>query len=76
LTQTLIVKKRFLRQAFLWPKPDIAEFRIETARHAERNRVAFVLSIYAGMRVGEIAALAIGESIDRGQSIYPILLSD
>jgi integrase len=28
---------------------------IETTRHAERNRLAFALSIYAGLRVGEIA---------------------
>lgn len=34
---------------------------IETTRHADRNRLAFVLSIYAGMRVGEIAALTIGD---------------
>jgi integrase/recombinase XerD len=34
---------------------------IETTRHAERNRVAFVLSIYSGLRVGEIAALTIGD---------------
>jgi len=31
----------------------------ETTRHAERNRLAFILSIYAGLRVGEIAALTI-----------------
>jgi integrase/recombinase XerD len=34
---------------------------IETTRHAERNRLAFVLSLYAGLRVGEIAALTIGD---------------
>jgi integrase/recombinase XerD len=34
---------------------------IETTRHAERNKLAFVLSRYAGMRVGEIAALAIAD---------------
>ena len=35
-------------------------FRIvETTRRAARNRLAFVLSIYAGMRIGEIAALRI-----------------
>lgn len=34
---------------------------IETTRHSERNRLAFVLSIYAGLRVGEIASLLIGD---------------
>jgi len=37
-------------------------FRIvETTRHAERNRLCFVLSIYGGLRVGEIAALTVGD---------------
>jgi integrase/recombinase XerD len=37
-------------------------FRIvETTRHFDRNRLAFVLSIYAGLRVGEIAALTTGD---------------
>jgi integrase/recombinase XerD len=30
---------------------------IETTRHSDRSRLAFILLIYAGMRVGEIAAL-------------------
>ena len=34
---------------------------IETTRHAERNRLAFVLSIYGGLRVGEIAAVTVGD---------------
>jgi integrase/recombinase XerD len=34
---------------------------IATTRHAERNRVAFVLSIYAGLRIGEIAALTVSD---------------
>ena len=34
---------------------------IETTRHAERNRLCFVLSIYSGLRVGEIAALTVGD---------------
>ena len=34
---------------------------IATTRHAGRNRLAFVLSIYAGLRIGEIAALTIGD---------------
>jgi integrase/recombinase XerD len=35
---------------------------IETTRHAARNRLAFVLSIYAGLRVGEIAALTVRDA--------------
>jgi hypothetical protein len=34
---------------------------IATTRHAERNRLAFTLSLYAGLRVGEIAALTVGD---------------
>ena len=34
---------------------------IETTRHADRNRLAFVLSIYAGLRIGEIATLTIAD---------------
>jgi len=37
-------------------------FRItETTRHAARNRLVFVFSFYAGLRVGEIAALTVGD---------------
>jgi integrase/recombinase XerD len=37
-------------------------FRIvETTRHSERNRLAFTLSIYSGLRVGEICALTIAD---------------
>lgn len=38
---------------------------IETTRHADRNRLAFVLSIYAGLRVGEIAALRFCDVINQ-----------
>jgi len=34
---------------------------IETTRHAKRNRLVFVLSLFAGLRVGEIAALTVGD---------------
>lgn len=52
-----------MAQASVLTDSDIRRvFRIiETTRHAERNRLAFVLSIYAGMRVGEIAALRISD---------------
>jgi integrase/recombinase XerD len=52
-----------MAQASVLTDPDIRRvFRIiETTRHAERNRLAFVLSIYAGMRIGEIAALTISD---------------
>jgi integrase/recombinase XerD len=50
-----------MAQASVLTDADIRRiFRIiETTRHADRNRLAFVLSIYGGMRVGEIAALRI-----------------
>jgi integrase/recombinase XerD len=44
---------------------------IETTRHADRNRVAFILSIYAGMRVGEIAALIVGDVINQHGEVRP-----
>src|SRR5262249_4111240 len=44
---------------------------IETTRHAERNRLAFILSIYAGMRVGEIAALTVGDVINHCGEVRP-----
>ena len=34
---------------------------IETTRHVERNRLCFTLSIYAGLRVGEIATLTVAD---------------
>ena len=34
---------------------------IATTRHAERNQLAFALSIFAGLRVGEIAKLTVGD---------------
>jgi len=50
-------------QASILTDSDIRRvFRIiETTRHVERNRLAFVLSVYAGLRVGEIAALTVGD---------------
>ena len=42
---------------------------IETTRHADRNRLAFVLSIYAGMRVGEIAALTVGDVVNQHDEV-------
>jgi integrase/recombinase XerD len=44
---------------------------IETTRHADRNRLAFVLSIYAGMRVGEISALTVGDVINQHGEVRP-----
>jgi integrase/recombinase XerD len=56
-------KEGTVAQASVLTDTDIRRvFRIiETTRHAARNRLAFVSSIYAGMRVGEIAALVVGD---------------
>ena len=56
-----------MAQASVLTETDIRRvFRvIETTRHAERNRLAFVLSIYAGLRVGEIAALRFGDVVNQ-----------
>lgn len=37
---------------------------IDGSRHAARNRLAFMLSFYAGFRVGEIASLKFGDVFD------------
>jgi integrase/recombinase XerD len=42
---------------------------IETTRHADRNRLAFILSLYAGLRVGEIASLAIGDVLTQKDEV-------
>jgi integrase/recombinase XerD len=47
------------------PEPRLVFRIIETTRHADRNRLAFVLSIYGGMRVGEIAALRIKDAANQ-----------
>ena len=67
-----------MAQASTLTEADIRRvFRIiETTRHAERNRLAFVLSLYSGMRVGEIAAIKIGDVVTaQGEARREIKLS-
>jgi integrase/recombinase XerD len=56
-----------MAQASVLTENDIRRlFRIvETTRHSKRNRLAFVLSIYAGLRVGEITALLVGDVVNQ-----------
>ena len=60
-----------MSQASVLTDSDIRRvFRIiETTRHADRNRLAFVLSIYAGLRVGEISALTVGDVATQGGEV-------
>lgn len=49
--------------------PTDAEFKrvmavVGQTKHAERNRMAFMFSYLAGLRVGEIASLEVGDIID------------
>lgn len=37
---------------------------VDSMRHGQRNRAALMLSFFAGMRVGEIAALKVGDVLD------------
>jgi integrase/recombinase XerD len=56
-------KEQVMGQASVLNESEIRRvFRIvENTRHAERNRLCFVLSIYGGLRVGEIAALTVAD---------------
>lgn len=42
---------------------------IATRQHAERNRAMLLLTHWAGMRVGEVAALVVGDVVNRDGSI-------
>lgn len=51
-----------------------AEFKrlmavVAQGRHAARNRMAFMLSYHAGLRVGEIAALTLADVVDRDSEV-------
>src|SRR5512144_608474 len=47
---------------------------IEAGRHAPRNRVVVMLSHLAGMRVGEIAALKVGDVFDSDGKVRDLIL--
>jgi integrase/recombinase XerD len=64
---TFLQENHAMAQASVLSESDVRRvFRIiETTRYAARNRLAFVLSIYAGLRVGEIAALRVGDVVNQ-----------
>jgi integrase/recombinase XerD len=55
-----------MRQAKVLTEKEFREVLavIGTMRHAARNRAALMLSHYAGLRVGEIAALTVGDMLN------------
>jgi integrase/recombinase XerD len=52
-----------MAQAMVLTEADIKKVLsiVAVGNHAARNRMAFVLSVHAGMRVGEIAKLTVGD---------------
>ena len=48
----------------------------ETGRHGQRDKLALALSIMGGMRVGEIAALTIGDVRGLDGRAVDIIVSD
>jgi len=52
-----------MRQARVLTEPELKRLLavVAQSRHAERNRLAFMLSHLAGLRVGEIAGLLVGD---------------
>ena len=42
---------------------------ISTQKHAHRNRIAFLLSFWSGMRVGEIASLKINDVMENDGAV-------
>lgn len=66
-----------MKQAKVLSEPEFKRVLSVVAgmRHAERNRIALMLSFYAGLRVGEIAALTVRDVMDsQGQVRDQILL--
>ena len=55
-----------MRQARVLTEPEFKRLLAVVAqtKHAERNRLAFMLSHLAGLRVGEIAGLLVGDMLE------------
>ncbi|PIO97036.1 site-specific integrase [Pleomorphomonas carboxyditropha] len=55
-----------MRQARVLTEPEFKRLLAVVAqtKHAERNRLAFMLSHLAGLRVGEIAGLLVGDVLE------------
>ena len=60
-----------MRQARVLTEPEFKRLLAVVAqtKHAERNRLAFMLSHLAGLRVGEIAGLLVGDVLEADGSI-------
>ncbi|WP_370675558.1 tyrosine-type recombinase/integrase [Pleomorphomonas sp. PLEO] len=60
-----------MRQARVLTEPELKRLLavVAQSRHAERNRLAFMLSHLVGLRVGEIAGLLIGDILEADGTI-------
>lgn len=70
-TWILFVRGEFVKQAKTFTEKELKQVLtyISLRRHALRNRAMLLLTHWAGMRVGEVAALLVGDVINADGSI-------
>lgn len=65
MKQARVLTQKELKQVFML---------CDASQHGQRNKLAVMLSHYAGLRVGEIASLIWADLLDRDQSVKAVFL--